>query len=124
MFTLKRGVVFMFSKTKRAAILVAASALLATSLGGNIAYADATANVNNASTVTTTNTNSSSDTDVATATNDSVDPNKTVTTTSTNDTTNSNSSTVANTQASYNNIDIASVKMAMLSELNRLRAQN
>ncbi|MFC6177126.1 CAP domain-containing protein [Companilactobacillus huachuanensis] len=112
----------MFSKTKRAAILVAASALLATSLGGNIAYADTTANANNTSTVTTTSTNSNSDANVATATNDSVDPNKTVTTTSTNDTT--NSSTTANTQASYNNIDIASVKVAMLTELNRLRAQN
>jgi len=115
----------MFSKTKKAAILVAASALLATSLGGNIAFADATTtDANNTSAVTTTNTNSSSDSNVATATNDSVDPNKTVTTTSTTDTTNSNSSTVANTQASYNNIDIASVKMAMLSELNRLRFQN
>ncbi|CAJ1176302.1 CAP domain-containing protein [Companilactobacillus nantensis] len=112
----------MFSKTKRAAILVAASALLATSLGGNIAFADATANANsNTSTVTTTN--NAGDSNVATATNDSVDPNKTVNTPSSNSS-NDETANTAVTQASYKNIDIASVKIAMFSELNRLRSQN
>lgn len=112
----------MFSKTKKAAILVAASALLATSLGGNIAFADATASANN-NTSTVTTTNSASDSNVATATNDSVDPNKTVNTTSS-DSTNNDTANNAVTQASYKNIDVASVKVAMLAELNRLRAQN
>lgn len=112
----------MFSKTKRAAILVAASALLATSLGGNIAFADATASANsNTSTVTTTN--NAGDSNVATATNDSVDPNKTVNTPSSNSS-NDETANTAVTQASYKNIDIASVKIAMFSELNRLRSQN
>ncbi|AYE38196.1 CAP domain-containing protein [Companilactobacillus zhachilii] len=113
----------MFSKTKRAAILVAASALLATSLGGNIVFADTTASANtNTSTVTTTN--NASDSDITTATNDSVDPNKTVNPSTSSDNSSNDTANTAVTQASYKNIDVASVKMAMLSELNRLRAQN
>lgn len=121
---MKRGSI-MFSKTKRAAILVAASALLATSLGGNIAYADVTADTNS---TTTTNTN------VATATNDTNNTNNQVVNNTTSDskdnatTANSNATdsnnSVATTQAKYNNIDVAAVKSSMLTELNRLRAQN
>lgn len=122
----------MFSKTKRAAILVAASALLATSLGGNIAYADVTAN-NNVSTATTTdtNTNNSADTSVATATNNNSDTNNQVVNNTTTKTTNNsttttsdNTSNTATTQAAYDGINIAAVRNAMLNELNRLRAQN
>jgi len=125
----------MFSKTKRAAILVAASALLATSLGGNIAYADVTANSNvstNTTATTDTNTNNA-DTNVATATNNSSDANNQVvnattdkTTSNSSDatTTNNNNNTAATTQAKYNSINIVAVKAAMLNELNRLRAQN
>lgn len=114
----------MFSKTKRAAILVAASALLATSLGGNIAYADVTANTND---TTTTSTN------VATATNDNSDTsNQVVDNTTSNSTdntatttdSNSTNGNVATTQAAYSKIDAAAVRTAMLAELNRLRAQN
>lgn len=137
----------MFSKTKRAAILVAASALLATSLGGNIVYADATTSTdtNNTSVTNTTAADSSTttadtadkDATVSTATNNNSDTNNQVvspaTKTPSNDTTsttNSNSdttsaaSTTAKTQSTYNNIDIVAVKKAMLVELNRLRAQN
>lgn len=129
----------MFSKTKRAAILVAASALLATSLGGNIAYADVTAN-DNASTASTTDTNTNSNTNVATATNTDSDSNNQVVNNTTSQTTNNtnttsstdtsdstgsvNANTAATTQSSYNNIDISAVRSAMLTELNRLRAQN
>lgn len=82
----------MFSKTKKTAILIATSALLATSLGGNLVFADST---------TTTGND-----------------------TSTLNVTNSSADTTATTQAAYNDIDIASVKIALLSELNNLRAQN
>lgn len=122
----------MFSKTKRAAILLAASALLATSLGGNIAYADVTAN-NNAPTAATTdtNTNSSNETNVATATNSNSDTNNQVVNNTTTKTTNNSTTTTsdnanntATTQGTYNSINVAAVRNAMLNELNRLRAQN
>lgn len=113
----------MFSKSKRAAILVAASALLATSLGGNIAYADATNN-NNSVTAATTGTDN---TNVETATNDDstnvVNSTTSKTADNTNNTSTSTNST-ATTQAAYNDIDVAAVKTAMYAELNRLRAQN
>ena len=114
----------MFSKTKRAAILVAASALLATSLGGNVAFADTTASADNNTTATNTNTN------VATATNDNSDTNNQVVNATTektdnnSDSSNTSANSTATTQSSYQNIDVAAVRAAMLSELNRLRAQN
>ena len=132
----------MFSKTKRAAILVAASALLATSLGGNIVYADTTSTdaSNNTSVTNTTatsgdTTTTDTGTSVSTATNNNSDTNNQVvnpaTKTPSNDTTNvtnsdtTNASTsTAKTQSTYNSIDIVAVKTAMLNELNRLRAQN
>ena len=118
----------MFSKTKRAAILIAASALLATSLGGNIAYADTTSTSANDSTTTTTN-NDNNNASVATATNSNSDTNNqvvnsTTSGTSTNDTTTAANNSSVTTQGAYNNINTAQVKMAMLAELNRLRAQN
>ena len=123
----------MFSKTKKAAILLAASALLVTSLGGNIVYADVTADNNTSTATSTADTNNN--TSVATATNSNSDTNNQVvnnTTTQTSDnssdtaTTNSNNtnSTTATTQASYKSIDTTAVRSAMLSELNRLRSQN
>lgn len=122
-FTMKRGSI-MFSKTKRAAILVAASALLATSLGGNIVYADTTSS----DVSTTASATGTSNTNVATATNDNSDSSNQVvsansasTTTKSNDSSTSNSAT---TQSSFSSIDVAAVKAAMLSELNRLRSQN
>jgi len=123
----------MFSKTKRAAILVAASALLATSLGGNIAYADVTANSNVSTVTSTTDTNTTNtDNNVATATNNSNDTNNRVVTPTTSNTESSSTTTTDNTtsndfattQAAYKNINVAAVKTAMLAELNRLRAQN
>lgn len=79
----------MFSKIKKATILIATSALLTTALGGTIINADAT---NDTDTTTTATTNGASLT--------------------------------ATTQASYSDIDVAAVKANMLTELNRLRAQN
>ncbi|KRO00566.1 CAP domain-containing protein [Companilactobacillus kimchiensis] len=119
----------MFSKTKRAAILVAASALLATSLGGNIAYADVTANTNDSTATSTTDTSANkNDTNVATATNNSSDTNNQVVTSTTdktvNNSTNTTNNNTATTQSTYNSIDVSAVKTAMLTELNRLRAQN
>jgi len=114
----------MFSKTKRAAILVAASALLATSLGGNIAYADVTNGTDSVATSTSTSTSSSSN--VSTATNDNNDTSNQVVS-STNAQTNGTSSynnSLATTQAAYKNINATAVKSAMLAELNRLRTQN
>lgn len=113
-FTMKRGSI-MFSKTKRAAILVAASALLATSLGGNIVYADTTSS----DVSTTASATGTSNTNVATATNDNSDSSNQVvsansasTTTKSNDSSTSNSAT---TQSSFSSIDVAAVKAAMLS---------
>ena len=132
----------MFSKTKRAAILIAASALLATSLGGNIVYADTTSADANTSVTNTTATNNDTTTNtadkgtsVSTATNNNSDTNNQVvnpatktpsndTTSLTNSDTNTASTTTAKTQATYNNIDVVAVKKAMVAELNRLRAQN
>lgn len=99
----------MFFKNKKAVILIATSALLATSLGGNIALADGTDQTNNVS---------ASSTDVSannTTTADGVTPSKS--------SDSATSSAIASSQ-SYNNIDVASVRVAMLSELNRLRVQN
>ncbi|MCV3763534.1 CAP domain-containing protein [Companilactobacillus farciminis] len=120
----------MFSKTKKTAILLAASALLATSLGGNLAYADTTATTSPTVTKATENSDNSS---VATATNDNDTENvvsnsttkdtqtSSTTTASESDTSDSNTAT---TQAGYQKIDTAAVRVAMLAELNRLRAQN
>lgn len=116
----------MFSKTKKTAILLAASALLATSLGGNLAYADTTATTDPTVSNTTANNDNSS---VATATNDNNQENV-VKNSTTNDnqatssTDNSETTGTATTQASYQKIDTAAVRVAMLAELNRLRAQN
>lgn len=116
----------MFSKTKKTAILLAASALLATSLGGNFAYADTTATTDPTVSNTTANNDNSS---VATATNDNNQENV-VKNSTTNDnqatssTDNSETTGTATTQASYQKIDTAAVRVAMLAELNRLRAQN
>ena len=117
----------MFSKTKKTAILLAASALLATSLGGNIAYADTTATTTDSTTLTTS-TDKSDGSSVATATNDNDTENVVSNSTTKNNdqttsTTDANNNT-ATTQAAYNKIDTAAVRVAMLSELNRLRAQN
>ena len=119
----------MFSKTKKTAILLAASALLATSLGGNLAYADTTATTNPTVSNTTKNSDNSS---VATATNDNDQENvvQNNSTTKDNQTASTDSSdttstaSTATTQAAYQKIDTAAVRVAMLSELNRLRAQN
>lgn len=116
----------MFLKTKKTAILLAASALLATSLGGNLAYADTTATTDPTVSNTTANNDNSS---VATATNDNNQENV-VKNSTTNDnqatssTDNSETTGTATTQASYQKIDTAAVRVAMLAELNRLRAQN
>ncbi|MQS76380.1 CAP domain-containing protein [Companilactobacillus halodurans] len=122
----------MFSKTKRAAMLLAASALLATSLGGNVAYADA-ATANNAINTSEQTTTDNSD-GVSTATNDDSDTTNQVVQPSTssqsgetNQTSQSQSKendNVATTQSAYQSIDVAAVKAAMFTELNRLRAQN
>src|SRR5699024_6911005 len=117
----------MFSKTKKTAILLAASALLATSLGGNIAYADTTATTTDSTTLTTS-TDKSDGSSVATATNDNdtenvVSNSTTKNSDQTTSTTDANNNT-ATTQAAYNKIDTAAVRVAMLAELNRLRAQN
>lgn len=119
----------MFSKTKKTAILLAASALLATSLGGNLAYADTTATTNPTVSNTTENSDNSS---VATATNDNDQENvvqnnsttKDNQTASTNNSDTTSTASTATTQAAYQKIDTAAVRVAMLSELNRLRAQN
>lgn len=119
----------MLSKTKKTAILLAASALLATSLGGNLAYADTTATTNPTVSNTTKNSDNSS---VATATNDNDQENvvQNNSTTKDNQTASTDSSdttstaSTATTQAAYQKIDTAAVRVAMLSELNRLRAQN
>ncbi|KRK99707.1 CAP domain-containing protein [Companilactobacillus futsaii] len=119
----------MFSKTKKTAILLAASALLATSLGGNLAYADTTATTNPTVSNTTKNSDNSS---VATATNDNDQENvvqnsttnKDNQTTSNTDSSDTTSTGTATTQAGYQKIDTAAVRVAMFSELNRLRAQN
>ncbi|WP_201307643.1 CAP domain-containing protein [Companilactobacillus farciminis] len=116
----------MFSKTKKTAILLAASALLATSLGGNLAYADTTATTDPTVSNTTANNDNSS---VATATNDN-DQENVVKNSTTKDsqatpsTDNSETTGTATTQAGYQKIDTAAVRVAMLAELNRLRAQN
>ena len=116
----------MFSKTKKVAILLAASALLATSFGGNVVYADEA----NATDPTNT-TDVKNDTTVSTATNTNSDTNNQVVKPSSSSNSNSDShvsestnSATAKTQAAYSNIDIMAVKTAMLNELNRLRAQN
>lgn len=119
----------MFSKTKKTAILLAASALLATSLGGNLAYADTTATTNPTVSNTTKNSDNSS---VATATNDNDQENvvqnnsttKNNQTASTDNSDTTSTSSTATTQAAYQKINTAAVRVAMLSELNRLRAQN
>lgn len=119
----------MFSKAKKTAILLAASALLATSLGGNLAYADTTATTNPTVSNTTENSDNSS---VATATNDNDQENvvqnnsttKDNQTASTNNSDTTSTASTATTQAAYQKIDTAAVRVAMLSELNRLRAQN
>lgn len=116
----------MFSKTKKTAILLAASALLATSLGGHLAYADTTATTDPTVSNTTANNDNSS---VATATNDNNQENVVKNSTAkdsqtTSSTDNSETTGTATTQASYQKIDTAAVRVAMLAELNRLRAQN
>ncbi|MFH5811477.1 CAP domain-containing protein [Companilactobacillus sp. FL22-1] len=112
----------MFSKTKRAAILVAASALLATSLGGNVVLADVDSSIDGTTTsVTTPNkTNTNADSNLASTTKSTANS----TDTSSSNSSSTNNSTNASTQSGYQNIDTASVKAAMLAELNRLRAQN
>lgn len=92
------GNIIMFSKIKKTAILIAASALLTTSFEGTVVFADTTSNTNDDSSLTTTNSDTTTDT--------------------------SSTSTTTKTQAGYENIDLASVKLAMLNELNRLRSQN
>ncbi len=119
----------MFSKTKRAAILIAASALLATSLGGNIAYADTVNTGDSTSETTSTPTNTTSNnSNVSTATNSNSDTNNQVvnptTKTDSSTTTNSTTNNSATTQAAYSKINVAAVRSAMFAELNRLRAQN
>lgn len=84
----------MFSKSKKMAVLIATSAFLATSFGGNIVFADSNTNSNN-----TTITNNTSTAD-------------------------NNPSVMIASQSNYKNIDVAAVKKAMLTELNRLRIQN
>ena len=110
----------MFSKTKKTAILLAASALLATSLGGNLAYADTTATTDPTVSNTTANNDNSS---VATATNDNNQENV-VKNSTTNDnqatssTDNSETTGTATTQASYQKIDNAADRVAIFAEYN------
>lgn len=92
------GNIIMFSKVKKTAILIAASALLTTSLDGTVVFADTASNTTDDSALTKTNSDATADT--------------------------SSTSTTTKTQAGYENIDLASVKLAMLNELNRLRSQN
>ncbi|GAB5058135.1 hypothetical protein COSHB9_25250 [Companilactobacillus alimentarius] len=122
----------MFSKTKRAAILLAVAALLTTSLGGNIVYADTNSDVNNSTTSVTT-ADSDTNKNVETATNNNSDTNNQVVNPATSTSSDANSSVttntnsangVAKTQSTYSNIDIMAVKTAMFNELNRLRSQN
>lgn len=83
----------MFSKAKKTAILIAASALLFTNIGETLVFADTTSD-NESTSETAQSSESTTNTDSAT------------------------------TQAEYENINLAAVKVAMLNELNRLRSQN
>lgn len=115
----------MFSNTKKVALLLATGVLLSTSFGGTVALAD------------TTSTDTNSDTTVSTATNNQNDSDNqvvkdTAPTTNTNDNTSSSSTasaattngTATTTVQSAQDINLAAVKSAMLTELNSLRAQN
>ncbi|WP_334328704.1 CAP domain-containing protein [Companilactobacillus sp. HBUAS59699] len=113
----------MFSNTKKVALLLATGVLLSTSFGGSVALAD------------TTSTAADSDTAVSTATNNQNDSDNQVVkdteTATSNDASNSTGSTAATTNGtatttvqSAQDINLAAVKNAMLTELNSLRAQN
>ncbi|MFC6323285.1 CAP domain-containing protein [Companilactobacillus baiquanensis] len=103
----------MFSKIKKIAVLLASGVLLSTSFS-TTAFADTTTD---------------SDTAVSTATNNTDNGNSQVNANDSNtdnngSTTNNTDNQSAVTQSSASDIDVSAVKAAMLTEINRLRAQN
>lgn len=96
----------MLSKSKKFVLATISSVLLLASLGSNTVWADTTDDTNISTQVTVTNGDNSVNTSTSASQKSDA------------------SSSAISTTPSYNDIDVTAVKMALLNELNRLRAQN